>query len=45
MKELLKKYETAKKQALNFMQKGQLTAYFNALIEMNTYKNQLIKAN
>lgn len=47
MKELLKQYETAKSKALDFMKKGQLNAYFNALVEMNTYKKQLIalKAN
>lgn len=41
MKELLKQYETAKNKALDFMQKGQLNAYFNVLIEMSLYKKQL----
>lgn len=47
MKELIKQYETAKKKALQFMQNGQLHAYFDALIEMNNYKKQLmlIRAN
>ena len=38
MKELIKQYEQAKKRALNFMQKGQLHAYVDALVEMNRYK-------
>jgi len=42
MNELIKQYETAKKQALNFMNKGQLNAYFNALVEMNNYKKLLL---
>jgi len=39
MKELTKQYESAKKRALTFMQKGQIAAYINALTEMNTYKS------
>ncbi len=42
MKELIKLYETAKKNALNFMNNGQLNAYFDALIEMNYYKNLMV---
>ncbi|MCF6182408.1 hypothetical protein [Lutibacter sp.] len=42
MKELIKLYETAKSKALNFMNNGQLNAYFDALIEMNYYKNLMI---
>lgn len=42
MKELIKQYETAKKRALNFMRKGQLNAYVDALVEMNHYKKLLI---
>ena len=42
MKELIRQYETAKKRALNFMKKGQLNAYFDALIEMNQYKNLML---
>ena len=38
MKELVRQYEKAKKRALVFMQKGQLNAYFEALVEMNHYK-------
>ncbi len=38
MKDLIKQYETAKKQATQFMQNGQLNAYFEALLRMNNYK-------
>jgi hypothetical protein len=42
MKELIKQYETTKKKALNFMEKGQLNAYFDALVEMNNYKKLMV---
>jgi hypothetical protein len=42
MKELIKQYETAKNKALKFMNKGQLNAYFDALIEMNHYKRLML---
>ena len=42
MKELVKQYETAKNKALNFMSKGQLNAYFDALLEMNHYKKLMV---
>lgn len=42
MKELIKQYEQAKKRALTFMQKGQLHAYFDALVEMNRYKKLMV---
>jgi hypothetical protein len=42
MKDLIKLYETAKKNALKFMNNGQLNAYFDALIEMNYYKNLMV---
>ncbi|MFK5957468.1 MAG: hypothetical protein QM495_01220 [Lutibacter sp.] len=46
MKELIKQYETAKKKAFKFMSKGQLNAYFDALIEMNYYKKMItVSAN
>jgi hypothetical protein len=46
MKELIKQYETAKNKALKFMSKGQLNAYFDALIEMNHYKRLItVSAN
>ena len=42
MKDAIQKYEKAKKRALNFMKNGQLNAYFDALIEMNNYKNLVL---
>jgi len=42
MKALIKQYEQAKKKALKFMQKGQLHAYFDALVEMNRYKKLMV---
>jgi hypothetical protein len=46
MKELIKQYETAKNKALQFMQKGQINNYFNALVEMNHYKKMItVSAN
>ena len=42
MKELIQQYETTKNKALRFMQKGQLNAYFDALIEMNYYKKLML---
>jgi hypothetical protein len=41
MQSLVENYETKKKSALNFMQNGQLNAYFEALVEMNNYKKLL----
>lgn len=38
MIELTQQYETAKKRANLFMEKGLINAYFNALLEMNHYK-------
>ena len=38
MKELTKQYETAKKNSIEFMKTGQISAYFDALLEMNKYK-------
>ncbi|WP_457609550.1 hypothetical protein [Lutibacter sp.] len=46
MKELIKQYETAKKRALQFMKKGQINKYFEALVEMNYYKKMItVSAN
>ncbi|MDP3312761.1 hypothetical protein [Lutibacter sp.] len=42
MKNLFKQYETAKKSALEFMRKGQINAYMNALIEADYYKRLII---
>ena len=41
MKDLTKKYETAKKRALRFMQLGEIAAYIEVLAEMNKYKRQM----
>lgn len=38
MKNLTKQYESAKHNANEFMKKGQISAYFEALMEMNKYK-------
>ncbi len=42
MNELAKQHEIAKNKAINFMKKGQLNAYFNALIEQNYYEKLLL---
>jgi len=42
MKELIKQYETAKNKAKMYMKKGQINAYFEALLEMNKYKRLMI---
>ena len=42
MKELIYQYNIAKKESLKFMRKGQINAYFDALIEMNHYKKLMI---
>ena len=38
MKDTSKQYEIAKSNSIKFMRKGQISAYFNALLEMNKYK-------
>lgn len=40
---LKKRYEVAKKKADKFMKNGQISAYFEALLEMNKYKNLMFK--
>ena len=42
MKELKKQYETAKLNATQFMKNGQISAYLNALLEMNKYKRLIV---
>jgi len=42
MNPLTKQYETAKKKATLFMKNGQITAYFEALLEMNKYKRLML---
>jgi len=41
MKDLNKKYETAKTNSIEFMRSGQISNYFNALLEMNKYRRLL----
>lgn len=42
MKDLANKYETAKQNSIEFMKNGQISAYLNALLEMNKYKRLMI---
>ena len=42
MNELIKQYENAKKSAKVNMKKGQINAYFDALLEMNKYKRMMV---
>ena len=42
MKDLTIKYENAKLTSIEFMKRGQISAYFNALLEMNKYKRLMI---
>ena len=42
MIELKKHYENSKNSAVLFMEKGNISAYINALIEMNRYKKLMV---
>ena len=42
MKDLTKQYENAKNNSIEFMKNGQISAYLNALIEMNRYKRLMV---
>lgn len=42
MIDLTKKYENAKQKSIEFMKKGQISAYFDTLLEMNKYKRLMI---
>ena len=42
MQELIKNYQNSKNNAIVFMGKGQLNAYFDALIEMNHYQKLML---
>jgi hypothetical protein len=42
MRKLNKQYEQAKKNSKVYMQNGQIGAYLNALLEMNTYKRLMV---
>jgi len=42
MKNFNTQYETAKINANEFMKRGQITQYFEALLEMNKYKRLMV---
>ena len=42
MKDLTRQYETSKQNSIEFMKNGQISAYFNALLEMNRYKRLMV---
>jgi len=42
MNSLTTQYEIAKRNSIEFMKKGQITAYFQALLEMNKYKRLML---
>ena len=42
MKNFKTQYQTAKKNANEFMKRGQITQYFEALLEMNKYKKLMV---
>jgi hypothetical protein len=42
MKDLTNQYEIAKQNATKSMKNGQISAYFNALLEMNKYKRLML---
>ena len=42
MIDLSNKYENAKQSSIEFMQNGQISAYLNALLEMNKYKRLMV---
>lgn len=42
MLQLTKQYEIAKNKSIEFMKNGQISAYFNALLEMNKYKKLMV---
>lgn len=42
MIELKQHYEIAKRKATLLMEKGQISAYFEALLEMNRYKRLMV---
>ena len=42
MNTLSSQYETAKNDSIEFMKNGQISAYFDALLEMNKYKRLML---
>ena len=41
MNQLTERYEKAKQNSIDFMRTGQISNYFNALLEMNKYRKLL----
>lgn len=42
MRDLIKKYEIAKENAVRFMKRGQISDYLQALLEVSKYKRLII---
>ncbi len=42
MKNITKQYELSNRKAKEFMKNGQITQYFEALLEMNKYKRLMM---
>lgn len=42
MRDLTRQYEMAKQNSIEFMKNGQISAYLNALLEMNRYKRLML---
>ena len=42
MNAFTQQYEIAKQNSIEFMKKGQIAAYFDALLEMNKYKRLML---
>ncbi|WP_171032331.1 hypothetical protein [Polaribacter aestuariivivens] len=42
MKTFTQQYEIAKNNSIEFMKKGQISAYLNSLVEMNKYKRLMV---
>ena len=42
MKDLTRQYENAKQDSIEFMRKGQIAKYLDALLEMNKYKRLML---
>ena len=42
MNTFTQQYEIAKQNSIEFMKKGQIAAYFDALLEMNKYKRLML---
>ena len=42
MNNFTQEYEIAKQNSIEFMKRGQIAAYFDALLEMNKYKRLML---